>query len=94
MLLTGRKCNLDGISAAELYLSFLPQSEQCTAKFIVLDSKIGIQFGPMTFSGPWSEETMNALRVLVGSIERDMANLLFEKEQETPTQGVTEPRQL
>jgi hypothetical protein len=77
MIKSEGKCRIDGVAVGEFSINLLGPTPFITAKYMLLASESGERFGAGNRNANWSDETMKALAVLIGSMERDLSKDVF-----------------
>lgn len=70
-------CKVDGVSLGEISINLLGHSIEMSTKYGLCNSESGDRFGAGNRNTNWSSDTIEKLRALVDSMERDIVRDLF-----------------
>lgn len=72
------KCRVDSVVAGEISINMLGAYPTVLVKYALSNAQSGERFGAGLRPAGWSEETMEKLRELVASLERDVCTVVFD----------------
>jgi hypothetical protein len=70
-------CKVDGVTLGEVSINLLGHSIELSTKYVLCNSETGDRFGAGNRNTNWSADTIEKLRALVDSMERDIVRDLF-----------------
>lgn len=74
----GGKCKIDSVLVGEGSFELLAPLPSLSVKYAFCNKEGDLRFGVGHRNQNWSEETMDCLRALASSIERDICSDVFE----------------
>lgn len=72
-------CRIDGVSMGEVSINLLGHSVEMSAKYALCNSETKDRFGAGNRNANWSADTIEKLRSLIDSMERDVCRDLFKE---------------
>lgn len=70
-------CKIDGVTMGEVTINLLGHTVDLSAKYALCNSATGDRFGAGNRNANWSADTLEKLRSLVDSMERDICKDVF-----------------
>ena len=70
-------CKIDGVTLGELSVNLLGHSVEMSAKYALCNFESKDRFGAGNRNANWSADTMEKLKSLIDSMERDICRDLF-----------------
>jgi len=71
-------CKIDGVAMGEITINLLSHSVELSAKYILCNFESQDRFGAGNRNKNWSADTIEKLRALTDSMERDVCKELFK----------------